>query len=230
AEALLRLETDEGFISPEKFIPLAEDSGLIIPLGEWVLSDVCRQLREWHEAGCNSVRLAANISVKQFSDPDFIVKMEKIIVDSGIDTQFLTLELTESLLLVNVEEKIRLLKRLKEMGVKLSIDDFGTGYSSLSYLRKLPVDELKIDRSFIMEVTEHADSRAIVSTIVFLAKNLNLSTVAEGIEKKEELDFLKDLGCNQYQGFYFSRAIPAGNFFELLSQNIGETEGISKSI
>ena len=157
--------------------------------------------------------MAVNLSAKQFADAEVMSTLKNIIIKSGVDTRYLTLELTESLLIHNIKEKIELLKSLKEIGVKLSIDDFGTGYSSLNYLRKLPVDELKIDRSFIMEVSKRADSRAIVSTIVYLAKNLKLSTVAEGIEKEEELAFLKTLGCNQYQGFLYSRPVPADVLF-----------------
>lgn len=213
-EALLRWQAVEGMISPAKFIPLAEETGLIVPIGEWVLREACRQLNEWHQAGIKTISMAVNLSVKQFNDTDFMDKIQNIITDSEIDTQYLTLELTESLLIQDVEEKINTLKKLKKIGLKLSIDDFGTGYSSLSYLRKLPVDELKIDRSFIMEVTDCADSRAIVSSIVYLARSLNLFTVAEGIEKQEELDFLKSLKCDQYQGFLYSRPVPAEKLFK----------------
>ncbi len=216
AEALLRWQSSDGMIQPGTFIPIAEETGLIIPIGEWVLREACSQLSEWQRAGLKPITMAVNISVRQFKDADFLAKTEQIIADSGIDARFLTLELTESLLINDIEEKIKTLKKLKKMGLKLSIDDFGTGYSSFSYLRKLPVDELKIDRSFIMDVSEHQDSRAIVSSIVNLAKNLNLSTVAEGIEKKEELEFLQTLECHQYQGYYYSRPIPGNEFIKLI--------------
>ena len=216
-EALLRWDSDEGFISPGDFIPVAEETGLIVPIGEWVLSEACRQLNEWHRSARIPIGMAVNLSARQFTDANFLSTVKRIISGSGINARFLTLELTESLLLGNIDEKIKLLKNLKAMGLKLSIDDFGTGYSSLSYLRKLPLDELKIDRSFIMEVSERSESRAIVSTIVFLAQRLKLSTVAEGIEKKEELEFLHRLGCHQYQGFFFSRPVPSNEIVELLS-------------
>jgi diguanylate cyclase (GGDEF)-like protein len=189
-EALLRWDSDEGLVSPDAFIPLAEETGLIVPIGEWVLSEACGQLKEWHQSARMPISMAVNLSARQFSDANFLSTVKRIIGSSGIDKRFLTLELTESLLLGKIDEKIKLLKSLKAMGLKLSIDDFGTGYSSLNYLRKLPLDELKIDRSFIREVSENTDSRAIVSTIVFLAQSLKLSIVAEGIEKKEELEFL----------------------------------------
>jgi diguanylate cyclase len=215
-EALLRWKSDEGFVSPDQFIPLAEETGLIVSIGEWVLKEGCRQLNEWHMSGYKFMTMAVNLSARQFADDDFIPTVNQIIRDSGIDTAFLTMEITESLLLDNIEDKIKLMQKLKEMGMKLSIDDFGTGYSSLSYLRKLPVDELKIDKSFINEVSESADSRAIVSTIAFLAKNLNLSTVSEGIEKKAQLDFLQTIDCDTYQGFLFSGPVPGDKLIALL--------------
>jgi len=216
-EALLRWESDQGVVSPCDFMSLAEDTGLIIPIGEWVLSEACRLLNEWHQSTRIPINMAVNISAKQFSDPNFLSTLQRIIESSKIDTSFLTLELTESLILGNIDDNIKFMKTLKAMGLKLSIDDFGTGYSSLRYLRKLPIDELKIDRSVIMEVAERKDSRAIVAAIAFLGRRLKLSTVAEGVEKKEELAFLRKLGCNQYQGFLFSRPVPINELVELLS-------------
>jgi diguanylate cyclase (GGDEF)-like protein len=216
-EALLRWESDDGLVSPGDFIPLAEETGLIVPMGEWVLSEACRQLKEWHQSTRIPIGMAVNLSARQFSDANFLSTTKQIINNSGIDKRFLTLELTESLLLGNIDVKIKIMKSLRAMGLKLSIDDFGTGYSSLNYLRKLPLDELKIDRSFIMELLENTNSRAIVSAIVFLARSLKLATVAEGIEKKEELAFMRKLGCQQYQGFYFSRPVPSKELVELLT-------------
>ncbi len=219
AEALLRWDSPEGFIPPNDFIPLAEKTGLILPIGEWALTEACRQLKEWQQLEKGPLHLSCNISVKHLSDDQFISKVKNIIDASGIDPQFLTLELIESVMIEDVEEKIELLNQLKALGVKLSIDDFGTGYSSFSYLRKLPIDELKIDRSFVMEITTHPASRAIVSTIVYLARNLNLLTVAEGIEKPEELEFMRKHGCELFQGFYYSPAVPNDQFLNLLEDS-----------
>ncbi len=188
-----------------------------------VVKGVEALLRWESDEGLVSTRIplgmAVNLSARQFSDANFLSTTKQIINSSGIDKRFLTLELTESLLLGNIDDKIKLLKSLKEMGLKLSLDDFGTGYSSLSYLKKLPLDELKIDRSFIMEVSKSTKSRAIVSTIVFLARSLKLSTVAEGIEKKVELEFMRKLGCRQYQGYYFSHPVPSNELVDLLTHN-----------
>jgi EAL domain-containing protein (putative c-di-GMP-specific phosphodiesterase class I) len=218
AEALIRWETPEGFIPPVEFIPLAEETGLIIPLGEWILTEACRQLREWQQMDIPALNLSCNLSIKQFSDKNFLEKVKKIIIASGINPNFLTLELTESILIDNIEEKIETLIGLKLLGINLSIDDFGTGYSSFNYLRKLPVDELKIDRSFVMEIKDHPKSRSIISSILYLAQSLNLTTVAEGIEEPEELKFMQSQGCKSYQGFIFSRAVPNKQFLELLNK------------
>lgn len=215
-EALLRWERDDGLVSPADFIPLAEETGLIIPIGEWVLNEACRQLNIWQQSNRLPINMSVNISAKQFSDPNFLSIVKRAIDGSKIDPRILILEVTESLLLGNIDDKIKLMKKLKALGLKLSIDDFGTGYSSLNYLRKLPLDELKIDRSFIAEVSERRDSREIVSAIIFLARSLRLSTVAEGVEKKEELEFLRALGCMQYQGFYFSPAVSGKEIVKLI--------------
>lgn len=217
-EALIRMQGDEGLIYPGDFIPIAEETGMITAMGIWCLNEACLQLKKWHDAGMK-IAMAVNLSVKQFADDNFLESVKKIITSSSIDSSYLTLELTESLLMDDIDYKIKILDGLKELGVKLSIDDFGTGYSSLSYLRKLPVDELKIDRSFIMDVRSSTDSQAIVSTIIFLADRLKLSTVAEGIENEWELAFLKQQGCQQYQGYLFSRPVPAEEITKLYALN-----------
>ncbi len=220
AEALIRWKSEEnGLIPPGDFIPLLEETGLIVPVGEWVLTEAYQKAVQWSKTCKVPISISINLSVKQLDDPNFFNVVEKLVQSTSIDPQFIKLEITESLLLDDIEVKIGLLNAFRELGLKISIDDFGTGYSSLGYLSKLPLDELKIDRSFIIDVAENKDSQAIVSSIVFLAKSLGLSTVAEGIEDPQQLDFLKSLCCNEYQGFFFSRPLPEAEFTALLSQS-----------
>ncbi|UCG14123.1 MAG: EAL domain-containing protein, partial [Deltaproteobacteria bacterium] len=207
---------DNGLTPPNEFIPLAEETGLIIPIGEWVLNKACTQLSEWHQSGRSPIGMAVNLSLIQFHDQELSAVVERILGHSGIDPQFLTLELTESTLMHDVEKKIDMMKRLKDIGLKLAIDDFGTGFSSLNYLRRLPLDELKIDRSFLVDVSEDVNSRALVSSVIYLSHNLGLLTVAEGVERKEQLDFLQQERCDQYQGILFSPPVPNSELRELL--------------
>jgi len=220
-EALLRWNSREsGLVPPNEFIPLAEETGLILPMGEWVLHKACIQLKEWHQAGRVPISISVNLSVRQFNDPEFFPIVKRIIHGSGIDPRFLKLEITETMLMEDIKYKIVLLKRLADLGIKLSIDDFGTGYSSLSYLSTLPVDELKIDRSFIRDVVVNSGNRAIVLSVIFLAHCLGLVTVAEGIETSEQLNFLKKEQCDQYQGFLFSRPVPEKELLRLLPPQV----------
>ncbi len=217
AEALLRwFNGDQGMISPLEFIPIAEETGLIIPIGKWVLETTCEQLKHWSAISNGNISLSANVSARQFQNASFINEVAKIVESSGIDPRHLTLEITESLLMQDIEQNIELMTRLKAMGIKLSIDDFGTGYSSLAYLKNLPIDELKIDRSFIMDVPEKEDACAIVSAIIYLARKLGFQTVAEGIETIEQVKYLHREHCKQYQGFYFSKPVPAADMTRLL--------------
>ena len=216
-EALLRWHIrDHGLIPPNQFIPMAEETGLMIPIGEWVLSHACKQLFEWQQAGKAPIGMAVNLSAAQFQNPEMPAVFKRIIETSGIDPHLLTLEVTESMFLEDTESRIESMNRLKELGLRLSIDDFGTGYSSLSYLKRLPLDELKIDRSFFVNLFEDTKSRSLISSLIFLARNLKLRTVAEGVETKEQLAFLLKEGCDQYQGFLFRPPLPSTEVFELL--------------
>ena len=217
-EALLRWHIkDLGWIEPDEFISMAEETGLVVPIGEWVMSRACKQLVEWLQAGKAPIRMAVNLSALQFENPEMHTIFKRIIQSSGIDPQLLTLELTESILLGEIEKKIELMKRLKDLGLKLSIDDFGTGYSSLRYLKRLPLDELKIDRSFFVNLFEDTKGRSLLSSLILLARNLNLRTVAEGVETEQQLLFLQKERCDQYQGLLFKPPLEGGEVFKLFS-------------
>ncbi len=208
-EALLRWpHPEQGMISPAQFIPLAEESGLIVPLGAWVLQEACRQARHWQDLGL-PLRVAVNLSSVQFKRGDLVATVREALEETGLDPARLELELTESILIQDVEETLETVHQLRALGLELSIDDFGTGYSSLAYLRRLPVHKLKIDQSFVRYLTEKSEDAAIVSTILAMARQLNLETVAEGVETQAQYEWLKSRGCTTIQGYYFSRPLPA---------------------
>lgn len=208
-EALVRWEReDEGFVSPSEFIPIAEETGLIIQLDQWVLRTVCKQIKVWNEYHFNGFRVAINLSAKHFeSDVAKMVSTE--INDVGISPSSLTIEITEGVAMKNVDQNINKLEELKGLGINISIDDFGTGYSSLAYLKRFPINTLKIDRSFIVDITTNVDDRAITSAIVAMAQNLKLKVLAEGVETKDQLEMLRSNGCDFIQGYYCSPAMPA---------------------
>ncbi len=219
AEALIRWRHPErGLVSPAEFIPVAEASGLIGPIGEWVVREACRQTRQWQEEGLASIRVAVNLSPSQFRHGNLLATMRQALDEAGLNPRFLEVELTESTVMSDAEGSVAILEQLSQMGVLVSVDDFGTGYSSMSYLRRFPVDILKIDRTFINEIVSRPDDASIVSAIVSLAHSLRLKVVAEGVETREQLDFLKILGCDQYQGYYFSPAVPPQQFAQLLQR------------
>ena len=216
-EALIRWRHPQrGLISPNEFIPLAEDSGLIGPIGEWVMREACRQAKAWQRKGLPQVRVAVNLSASQFRQKNLLATIRQALLDADLDPSYLEVELTESAVMTNPEESVSILEQLSKMGVLVSVDDFGTGYSSMSYLRRFPIDKLKIDRGFISEIMTRPDDASIVRAIVSLAHSLRLKVVAEGVETPDQLDFLKTLGCDQYQGFHFSTPVSAADFEELL--------------
>lgn len=219
AEALIRWRHPErGLLSPDQFIPHAEESGLIVPVGEWVLREACRQVRSWQEQGLPSLRVAVNISAVQFRRLDLVDTVRRALLDAQVDPEHLEIELTETAVMSDPEESADILERLSRMGVIISVDDFGTGYSSMSYLRRFPIDKLKIDRSFITNIPGSADDSAIVQGIISLAHSLRLKVVAEGVETAEQVDYLRKHGCDQYQGYFFSKPLDADSFSALLGR------------
>lgn len=207
-EALLRWNNRKfGFVTPAQFIPIAEESGLIIQIGEWVLHQVCLQLSEWQQKGFRTKRVAVNISPKQFKQEAFAHQIKQILDKYGVHPKALEVEITESAM-TNMRETLSVLNDLKEIGVVISIDDFGTGYSSLSYLKRYPIDIIKIDQSFIRDIETDTKNAAIARTIIHLAHNLGMEVIAEGVEKLKQVDFLKEANCQKAQGFYFSRPVP----------------------
>jgi EAL domain-containing protein (putative c-di-GMP-specific phosphodiesterase class I) len=216
-EALIRWEHPElGTVPPVRFISVAEETGLIVQIGAWVMRTAAAQNKAWQDAGLGRLRVAVNLSARQFGDPDLIAGIEAVLADTALDPACLEIELTESLFMSEASAAVELLHRMKALGVNLSIDDFGTGYSSLSYLSRFPIDVLKIDRSFVADITHDANDAAIVSSIIALAHNLKLSVIAEGVETVEQLDYLRSQGCDEMQGYFFSRPLPAAEFEELL--------------
>ncbi len=205
-EALVRWTKDGQSVSPDDFIPVAEQTGLIVPLGEQVLKIAFRQLAEWHAAGI-MISMSVNLSAKQLRSSQFHTIVETIVASSNVDPLYLTLEITESLLMEDIEQTISILERFRDMGLKISIDDFGTGYSSLNYHNSLPIHELKIDRSFVKDIPDNKKRNAIVSAIIYLSESLGIQTVAEGVENEKQLRFLKDNQCHQYQGYLFSQPL-----------------------
>lgn len=217
AEALLRWHHPQrGIIEPDKFIPLAEESGLIIPIGEWVLHTACKQTKIWHDAGFRCLRVAVNLSGRQFEKIDLSHKIVQIVKEIGFHPQYIDLELTESMLVSNTDVAIRRLKTLKSLGVQIAVDDFGTGYSSLSYLQKFPFDILKIDRCFIRNITVNPHNTAITEAIIQIAKTLELKLIAEGVETEAELNFVYRHNCDVMQGYLFSKPLPPQEFEQLL--------------
>jgi len=219
-EALIRLQHPElGMVPPGNFIPLAEETGLIVPIGEWVLREACFQAKDWHDSGFSGLRVAVNLSARQFRQKGQLFDaVASALSDSGLTPDQLELELTESILMQDTEETIAVLHQIKQMGVQLSIDDFGTGFSSLSYLKRFDLDKLKIDHSFVRNITSDSDDLAIARAVIALGHSLNLKVIAEGVETSEQLALLRDNGCDEIQGYYFSRPLPPDDFLHLLQE------------
>jgi len=221
AEALLRwAHPERGAVAPDTFIPLAEETGLILPIGHWVLETACAQIKAWSgNAATRDLRLAVNVSARQFRQTGFVAEVEKVLSDSGIDPTRLKIELTESLVIDNVIDTIARMQALKSLGVSFAMDDFGTGFSSLSYLKRLPLDQLKIDRSFVRDLAHDPNDAAIVQTIITMGRTLGLNVIAEGVESEAQLEFLASHGCHAYQGYLFSRPVPLKEFERLLARS-----------
>jgi diguanylate cyclase (GGDEF)-like protein len=217
-EALIRWHDEELVsIEPSSFIPLAEETGLIIPIGEWVLQTACAQNKAWQDAGCAPITMAVNFSPRQFRQMNLLESITRVLTETRLDPRYLELEITEGTIMHQAEKSIVVLEKLHKMGVRISVDDFGTGYSSLSYLKRFPVHKLKIDQSFVRGINVDMNDVAIISAVIAMARSLNLMTIAEGVETAEQLAFLDSLQCGEYQGYYFAKPMPAEEIFRLLA-------------
>jgi len=227
-EALIRWQRDKDkIVVPGGFIPLAEETGLIVQIGEWVLQTACKQNKEWQDSGLSPIRIAVNLSARQLCQKDIIDIVKKALTQSGLNPEFLELELTESLIMEDMQARSVILAKLKNMGVHISIDDFGTGYSSLSCLETLPIDTLKIDKSFIRKVSEDPENATIASAIIALGQAMRLNVIAEGIENKSQVDYLISQGCSVGQGYYYAKPMPAAAFTEYWTQNLDKKVAVS---
>lgn len=217
AEALVRWPHPEmGMVSPMDFIPLAEETGLIVPQGTWVLNQACRQMRSWLDAGLDVPKVAVNLSARQFRQDDLLAVIQAALSDHNLPASMLALEITESTIMVDVEQALQTLQGIKAMGLQLSLDDFGTGYSSLSYLKRFSADRLKIDRSFVRDITSDPDDAAICKAVIALAHTMKMKVIAEGVETEGQMHYLRDQMCDEMQGYYFSRPLPPADFAELM--------------
>jgi EAL domain-containing protein (putative c-di-GMP-specific phosphodiesterase class I) len=220
AEALLRWQHPElGMISPAEFIPIAEDSGLIIQIGEWVLRTAATQMKAWLDQGLPEMVIAVNLSAVQFRHADLVTMVSGILQDTGLPAHCLELELTEAVAMDDPQGAIAVMDKLYERGIRMSIDDFGTGYSSLSYLKRFKVYKLKIDQSFVRDISTDSEDKAIVTAIINMASSLGMHTIAEGVETAEQLAFLRLHGCNEVQGYYFSKPLVAADFEAFVAKN-----------
>ncbi len=231
AEALVRWQNDElGLVPPAEFIPLLEDSGLIVPVGEWILRTACRQAKAWQDAGLGNIRIAVNIAPHQFLYSDVVSTATEVLTETGLAPELLELEITEGSIMSDGESSIRRLQKLSSMGVQLAIDDFGTGYSSLAYLKRFPIDALKIDQSFVRNMHRDLDDANIATAVVSLGRSLGLRVIAEGVEEAVHLDRLRELGCDEAQGYFISRTMPAADFDAYLRARAGQPQSSSAPV
>ncbi len=218
-EVLLRWQHPvNGWLSPAEFIPVAEETGLIVPIGEWVMMTACRQNKSWQDQGLPAIPIAVNLSPLQFQQPNIVQRIAGVLEETGLKARYLILEITEGMAMHQVDLAINKLHALKEMGIKVSIDDFGTGYSSLNYLKRFPIDSLKIDQSFIKEIVQNQEDAAIVKAIIAMARSLKRKVIAEGVETEEQMKMLLELGCREMQGYLFSKPVPTEIMEEILSE------------
>ena len=229
AEVLLRwLHPEHGAVPPSKFIPLAEETSLILPIGQWVLESACAQIKAWSDApSTRELQLAVNVSARQFRQPEFVTQVRQALTQTGADPARLKIELTESLVIDNVDETIARMQELKALGVGFSMDDFGTGFSSLSYLKRLPLDQLKIDSSFIRDIASDPNDATIVQTIISMGKTLGLDVIAEGVETEAQLELLRNYGCVAFQGDLFAQPLPLVAFQTFMHKCLGNFYSIS---
>jgi EAL domain-containing protein (putative c-di-GMP-specific phosphodiesterase class I) len=227
AEALIRwVHPTRGLVPPAEFIPVAEDCGLILPIGTWVMREACAQAQAWMDAGLPVTTMAVNVSAMQFRHENFMEGLSAILSETGLDPGSLELEVTESVLMKHAEAAASILQALRATGVQVAIDDFGTGYSSLGYLRKFPLDALKIDQSFVRQISTTGEDTAIVAAVIGMAQRLKLRVIAEGVETLEELEFLRAHECDEAQGYYFSPPVPPEQFARLLTTGIPEPDSV----
>jgi len=218
-EALMRWNSAElGFVSPIRFIPSLEETGLVVEVGEWAIRQALDQHVRWRKQGLPPIRVAVNLSARQLREPSFVSIVDHVLRDAGVEPQFLEVEITESMLMSDSNAVVHALDRLHEMGIQVAMDDFGTGYSSLNYLKKFPIDTIKIDRSFVADIASDPDDAEIIKTIISMGKTLNRNIVAEGVETEEQLSILRDYRCDEIQGYFLSRPMPADNLLDVLRQ------------
>jgi EAL domain-containing protein (putative c-di-GMP-specific phosphodiesterase class I) len=218
-EALVRWRHPEGgLIPPDAFIPILEDTGLIVPVGAWILHTACAQNKQWQDAGLPPVRVAVNLSATQFQQPGLVQSVRSALESTGLSPEYLELEITENIAVHNEESVIAVLAELRALGIGIAIDDFGTGYSSLSYLKRFPIDKLKIDQSFLRDYQPSAPDDGIIRAIIAMAGSLNLKVIAEGVETREQSDFLRANGCDEVQGYFYGKPMPGGDLVALMRQ------------